>query len=76
MLLHKLILFYYRLGSWRRANPSERERPWEDGMGSFGLNRIHGRFLDTASDNSNRRQYGMGVVGRFFGYVNIFFLIK
>ncbi|XP_075231364.1 rhomboid-5 isoform X2 [Lycorma delicatula] len=56
-----------RLGSWRRANPSERERPWEAGMGSFGLNRIHGRFLDTASDNSNRRQYGMGVVGRFFG---------
>ncbi|XP_039290855.1 inactive rhomboid protein 1 isoform X2 [Nilaparvata lugens] len=71
-----------RLGSWRRAPPSERTRAWvssgrgggeggdggvEGNGGHFGASRIHGQILDTATDNSNRRQYGMGVVGRFFG---------
>lgn len=33
-----------------------------------GMSRISSGFLDRAFDNSDRRQYGMGVVGRIFGW--------
>lgn len=33
----------------------------------FGGKRIAPTTIDRVFDNSNRRQYGMGIVGRFFG---------
>ncbi|KAJ9581253.1 hypothetical protein L9F63_023579, partial [Diploptera punctata] len=51
-----------RYGSWRRT-PLE----MSDSGPEVGCSRIWSRVLDRVFDNSNRRQYGMGVVGRFFG---------
>ncbi|CAB0035965.1 unnamed protein product [Trichogramma brassicae] len=34
---------------------------------TFGGKRIHPSTIDRVFDNSNRRLYGMGIVGRFFG---------
>lgn len=53
---------HVRMGSWRRT-----PGPQDEGVGQVGLSRICGRFLDRAFDNSDRRLYGMGVMGRFFG---------
>lgn len=36
-----------------------------------GGKRISPSTIDRIFDNSNRRQYGMGIVGRFFGWVDI-----
>uniref|UniRef100_A0A1B6BZ94 Peptidase S54 rhomboid domain-containing protein n=1 Tax=Clastoptera arizonana TaxID=38151 RepID=A0A1B6BZ94_9HEMI len=52
-----------RADSWRRAPGDVNESTAEQ----VGMSRIWGRVLDRALDNSDRRQYGMGVVGRFFG---------
>lgn len=43
-----------------------------------GGTRISPSTIDRVFDNSNRRQYGMGIVGRFFGYVSpiIFIFIQ
>ncbi|KAI5723596.1 hypothetical protein M8J76_008494 [Diaphorina citri] len=49
-----------RLSSWKRE-PRRHETT------EIGLNRIWDRILDRTLDNSDRRQFGMGVVGRFFG---------
>lgn len=54
---------YTRSSNWRRP-PSE---PSDSGP-EVGCSRIWSRVLDRVFDNSNRRQYGMGVVGRFFGH--------
>ncbi|KAL0279292.1 UNVERIFIED_CONTAM: hypothetical protein PYX00_000884 [Menopon gallinae] len=51
-----------RTPSWRRG----RDSPGTAGP-EVGSSRIDSNFLGRAFDNSNRRQYGMGVVGRFFG---------
>lgn len=53
---------YARSSNWRRP-PLE---PSDSGP-EVGCSRIWSRVLDRVFDNSNRRQYGMGVVGRFFG---------
>lgn len=55
-----------RYSSWQR-NPSQRLE--DDHMPNIGMGRIWGRVLDRAFDNSDRRQYGMGVVGRLFRYI-------
>lgn len=62
-LTNSLIGFCFRVGSWRRTPGA----PDESTGGQVGMGRIWGRVLDRALDNSDRRQYGMGVVGRFFG---------
>lgn len=36
---------------------------------NIGGKRISPNTIDRVFDNSNRRQYGMGIVGRYFGYV-------
>lgn len=53
-----------RFYTWRR--PSQRLED-DDEVPQIGLSRIWSRFLDRIFDNSDRRQYGMGVVGRVFG---------
>ncbi|KAK7574159.1 hypothetical protein V9T40_011350 [Parthenolecanium corni] len=50
--------------TWRR--PSQRLEDDHE-VPQIGLSRIWSRFLDRIFDNSDRRQYGMGVVGRVFG---------
>jgi len=50
-----------RYSSWQR-NPSRRVE--DDHMPNIGMGRIWGRVLDRAFDNSDRRQYGMGFIGR------------
>ncbi|XP_050422182.1 inactive rhomboid protein 1 isoform X2 [Adelges cooleyi] len=50
-----------RYSSWQR-DPSQRVE--DDHMPNIGMSRIWGRVLDRAFDNSDRRQYGMGVIGR------------
>ncbi|XP_050541106.1 inactive rhomboid protein 2-like isoform X1 [Daktulosphaira vitifoliae] len=52
-----------RYSNWQR-NPSQRIE--DDHMPNIGMGRIWGRVLDRAFDNSDRRQYGMGVIGRLF----------
>lgn len=46
---------------WRRNVHEEQGRP------SVGRSRIYSSLLDRVLDNSDRRQYGMGWVGRIFG---------
>lgn len=53
-----------RAPSWRRT-PDRSEQVSESGP-EVGCSRIWSRVLDRVFDNSDRRQYGMGVVGRFF----------
>jgi hypothetical protein len=53
---------YTRPSNWRR-HPLE---PSDSGP-EVGCSRIWSRVLDRVFDNSNRRQYGMGVLGRCFG---------
>lgn len=50
-----------RYSNWQR-NPSRRVE--DDHMPNIGIGRIWGRVLDRAFDNSDRRQYGMGFIGR------------
>ncbi|XP_050058625.1 inactive rhomboid protein 1 isoform X1 [Aphis gossypii] len=52
---------FRRYSSWQR-NPSRRVE--DDHMPNIGMGRIWGRVLDRAFDNSDRRQYGMGFIGR------------
>lgn len=56
---------------WRRNVIRE-----EQGRPTVGRSRIFSAALDRVLDNSDRRQYGMGWVGRLFGYVAIFKLHK
>nr|CAD7570462.1 unnamed protein product [Timema californicum] len=51
--------------SWRRT-PERMETASESGP-EVGCSRIWSRVLDRVFDNSDRRTYGMGVMGRFFG---------
>ncbi|EEB14779.1 rhomboid, putative [Pediculus humanus corporis] len=48
--------------SWQRG----RDSPGTAGP-EVGSSRIDSNFLGRAFDNSNRRQYGMGILGRLFG---------
>lgn len=67
----------YRKTSWSRSKydtpPAEGTRvPQEDGVTLrnreiAGATRISRSMIDRVFDNSNRRRYGMGIVGRFFG---------
>lgn len=52
---------FRRYSNWQR-NPSRRVE--DDHMPSIGMSKIWGRVLDRAFDNSDRRQYGMGFIGR------------
>uniref|UniRef100_A0A0A9W1Q1 Inactive rhomboid protein 1 n=2 Tax=Lygus hesperus TaxID=30085 RepID=A0A0A9W1Q1_LYGHE len=53
-----------RHGSWKRAAGEGRR----EGTGSsVGLSRISGIDLDMAHDNSDRRQFGQGIIHRLFG---------
>lgn len=56
---------FRRYSSWQR-NPSRRVE--DDRMPNIGMSRIWGRVLDRAFDNSDRRQYGMGFIGRLCRY--------
>lgn len=56
---------FRRYSSWQR-NPSRRVE--DDHMPNIGMGRIWGRVLDRAFDNSDRRQYGMGFIGRVCRY--------
>lgn len=49
---------------WRRNVVRE-----EQGRPTVGRSRIFSAALDRVLDNSDRRQYGMGWVGRLFGWV-------
>lgn len=49
---------------WRRSVPEPREVPDQEEL-SVGMRRMWKRITDQLFDNSNRRQYGMGVVGRY-----------
>lgn len=67
---------FRRYSSWQR-NPSRRVE--DDHMPNIGMGRIWGRVLDRAFDNSDRRQYGMGFIGRlcrYFYFIYLFILIK
>lgn len=57
---------FRRYSSWQR-NPSRRVE--DDHMPNIGMSRIWGRVLDRAFDNSDRRQYGMGFIGRLCRYI-------
>lgn len=46
---------------WKRSVREEQSRP------AVGRSRIFSTALDRVLDNSDRRQYGMGWVGRLFG---------
>lgn len=46
---------------WRRNVREEQGRP------TVGRSRIFSAALDRVLDNSDRRQYGMGWVGKLFG---------
>lgn len=59
-----------RYSSWQR-NPSRRVE--DDHMPNIGMGRIWGRVLDRAFDNSDRRQYGMGFIGRLCRYLRTYF---
>lgn len=73
----------YRKTSWSRskydAPPAEGTSvPQEEGVilrsrEIAGATRISRSTIDRVFDNSNRRRYGMGIVGRFFGYIHILF---
>ncbi|XP_046659942.1 inactive rhomboid protein 1 isoform X3 [Homalodisca vitripennis] len=52
-----------RHSSWKRQDKQKDEGP----AGHVGLSRIYSNHLEGVVDNSNRRQYGMGIVGRLFG---------
>ncbi|XP_022903463.2 inactive rhomboid protein 1 isoform X1 [Onthophagus taurus] len=52
-----------RSSGWRRSHHSTPEESRQD----IGCNRIFTRLLDRVLDNSDRRQYGMGWVGKMFG---------
>ncbi|XP_063234424.1 inactive rhomboid protein 1 isoform X2 [Bacillus rossius redtenbacheri] len=54
-----------RAPSWRRT-PERMETASESGP-EVGCSRIWTRVLDRVFDNSDRRTYGMGVMGKFFG---------
>ncbi|XP_068084541.1 inactive rhomboid protein 1 isoform X2 [Anabrus simplex] len=54
-----------RAPSWRRT-PDRFESVTESGP-EVGCSRIWSRVLDRVFDNSDRRQYGMGIMGRMFG---------
>ncbi|GLG98309.1 Inactive rhomboid protein 1 [Gryllus bimaculatus] len=51
--------------SWRRT-PDRLEAVSQSGP-EVGSSRIWSRVLDRVFDNSDRRQYGMGIMGRLFG---------
>ncbi|XP_054282577.1 inactive rhomboid protein 1-like isoform X1 [Macrosteles quadrilineatus] len=53
----------HRLSSWKRQDKQQDLVA----VGQVGLNRIYNHTLDGVLDNSDRRQYGMGIVGRLFG---------
>lgn len=57
---------FRRYSNWQR-NPSRRVE--DDHMPNIGMSRIWGRVLDRAFDNSDRRQYGMGIIGKLFRYL-------
>lgn len=57
---------FRRYSSWQR-NPSRKVE--DDHMPNIGMGRIWGRVLDRAFDNSDRRQYGMGFIGRLCRYL-------
>lgn len=65
---------------WRRQpHPSTRGggRVDEHGAPTVGCSRIFSSLLDRVLDNSNRREYGMGWVGKMFGWVfNTFLYCK
>lgn len=52
-------------GAWKRA--SEQTTFEQQSRPSVGASRVWANLLDGALDNSDRRQYGMGWVGRTFG---------
>lgn len=49
---------------WRRSVPEPREVPDQEEL-SVGMKRMWKRITDQLFDNSDRRQYGMGVMGRY-----------
>ncbi|CAB0001936.1 unnamed protein product, partial [Nesidiocoris tenuis] len=53
-----------RHGSWRRAAGDVRR---EASGSQLGLSRISGIDLDRAHDNSDRKQFGQGIIHRLFG---------
>lgn len=54
-------------GGWRR-DPHVVLRHEGQNRPTVGGSRVFSSLLDNVLDNSNRRQYGMGWVGRMFGY--------
>ncbi|CAH0563837.1 unnamed protein product [Brassicogethes aeneus] len=54
-------------GGWRRDTNQEVVLRHGDNRTSVGGTRIYSSMLDHVLDNSDRRQYGMGWVGRMFG---------
>lgn len=52
-------------GGWKIETHSSSRR--EEERPTVGCSRIVHSFLDRVFDNSDRRQYGMGWVGRMFG---------
>ncbi|XP_049772143.1 inactive rhomboid protein 1 [Schistocerca cancellata] len=63
--LHEHYTTRERAPSWRRT-PERLECITESGP-EVGCSRIWSRVLDRVFDNSDRRQYGMSVLGRLFG---------
>ncbi|XP_019880936.2 uncharacterized protein LOC109608827 isoform X3 [Aethina tumida] len=53
-------------GGWRREHPDVELRHGDHRQG-VGGSRIFSNFLDHVLDNSDRRQFGMGWVGKMFG---------
>lgn len=52
---------------WRRDRQKAVRVPGDQTRPAVGGTRIFTSLLDRVLDNSNRRQYGMGWVGRMFG---------
>lgn len=65
--------YYYfsRARSPLGSSSVEYRRPERSVQWGTGGVRIHTPMLEPLADNSNRRQFGMGVVGRFFRYALI-----
>lgn len=62
-------LRYSAVPVWKRYSHHAGHARMEHGRREVGAGRMVSSLLDNVLDNSNRRQYGMGWVGRMFGCV-------
>lgn len=65
--VQEVSLRYSAVPGWKRDPHHAAHARMEHGRREVGGGRMVSSLLDNVLDNSNRRQYGMGWVGRMFG---------